>query len=179
MGANGATAPIRAKGINAMSKPSPIAVTVTKVISASPETVYDLVSDITRIPEFSPENVKGQWIDNVTAAAVGARFKGTNRIGKTSWSTKPTVTVADRGRHFAFKVPGKSGAFWSYEFNPVAEGTLVTESMRQEVASPLPIRIIQRHAGVTDRASHLRTGMTTTLDRLAAVAQTTHRPVHA
>lgn len=88
----------------------------------------------------------------VTAPAVGARFKGTNRIGKTSWSTKPTVTVADRGRHFAFKVPGKSGARWSYEFSPIAEGTLVTESMSQEVASQLPIRIIQRRAGVTDRA---------------------------
>jgi uncharacterized protein YndB with AHSA1/START domain len=162
-----------------MSKPPPVAVTVTKVISASPETVYDLVSDITRIPEFSPENVKGEWIGTVTAPAVGARFKGTNRIGKTSWSTKPTVTVADRGRHFAFKVPGKSGARWSYELSPIAEGTLVTESMIQEVASPLPIRIIQRRAGVTNRAEHLRAGMTTTLDRLAAVAQATHRSVHA
>jgi uncharacterized protein YndB with AHSA1/START domain len=162
-----------------MSKPAPVAVTVTKIISASPETVYDLVSDITRIPEFSPENVKGEWIGNTTAPAVGVRFKGTNRIGKTSWSTKPTVTAADRGRHFAFKVPGKSGALWSYEFSPVAEGTLVTESMSQDVASPLPIRIIQRRSGVTDRASHLRAGMTTTLDRVAAVAQATHRPLHA
>jgi uncharacterized protein YndB with AHSA1/START domain len=162
-----------------MSKPPPVAVTVTRIISASPETVYDLISDITRIPEFSPENVKGEWIGDVAAPAVGARFRGTNRIGKTSWSTKPTVTVADRGRHFAFKVPGKSGALWSYEFSPIVEGTLVTESMSQEVASPLPIRIIQRRAGVTNRAEHLRAGMTTTLDRLAAVAQATHSSVHA
>jgi uncharacterized protein YndB with AHSA1/START domain len=161
-----------------MSKPAPVAVTVTKIISASPETVYDLVSDITRTPEFSPENVKGEWID-ATAPAVGARFKGTNRIGKTSWSTKPTVTAADRGRRFAFKVPGKSGALWNYELTAIAEGTLVTESMSQEVASPLPIRIIQRRSGVTDRASHLRAGMATTLDRLAVVAEATHRPVHA
>jgi hypothetical protein len=47
----------------------------------------------------------------------------------------------------------------------------VTESMRQERPTPLPIRFLQRRAGVTDRAEHQRAGMVVTLDRLAAAAE--------
>ena len=47
---------------------------------------------------------------------------------------------------------------------------LVTEQMWQDRPSPLPIRILQRRAGVTDRAEHLRQGMALTLDRLSAAA---------
>ena len=42
--------------------------------------------------------------------------------------------------------------------------------MQQNRPSPLLIRIIQRRAGVVDRSAHLRQGMITTLDRLAAAA---------
>jgi hypothetical protein len=49
-----------------------------------------------------------------------------------------------------------------------AGGTLVTESVTQTKRSPLPIRVIQRLNGVTDRSANLRAAMVTTLDRLAA-----------
>ena len=154
-----------------MSKPTPLQVSVTSVIAAPAEVVYDLLGDITRMSEFSPENTSGTWLGDATGPIVGARFKGTNAIGSTKWSTRPTVTAADRGRLFVFKVPGKSGAEWRYELTPVAGGTKVTESMRQTKPSPLPIRFLQRRAGVTDRAEHLRAAMTVTLQRLAAVAE--------
>ena len=120
--------------------------------------------------KYSPENTAGEWIKGATGPAVGAQFKGTNKLGKATWSTKPTVTVADRGREFAFKVPGASGPVWTYRFEPVAGGTLVTETVDQAKRSPLPIRLIQKMHGVTDRAAVLRDGMVTTLDRLAAAA---------
>jgi uncharacterized protein YndB with AHSA1/START domain len=154
-----------------MSKPTPLAVTVTRVIDAPAEVVYDLVSDITTMGRYSTENTGGEWLDGATGPAVGVRFKGTNRLGSTSWSTKPTITAADRGRTFSFKVPGRSGATWTYELRPVDRGVEVTESMSQERPSPLPIRLLQRRAGVTDRAAHLRTAMSTTLERIAAVAE--------
>ena len=100
----------------------------------------------------------------------GARFKGTNRLGKASWSTKPTITTADRGTAFEFKVPGKSGPTWRYEFEPVAGGTRVVESVRQQAPSPAVIRFIQRRNGVTDRSAHLAEGMRMTLANIAAAA---------
>jgi hypothetical protein len=146
-------------------------VSVSRLIDAPAETVYDLVSDVTRMGEFSPENTGATWLGDDTGPVVGAKFKGTNRLGWLTWSTTPTVTAADRGRRFSFQVPGRGGPRWTYEFEPTEAGVRVTESMHQEHPTPLPIRFLQRLVGVSDRADHLRSDMTVTLDRLAATAQ--------
>jgi uncharacterized protein YndB with AHSA1/START domain len=164
----------------AMRSGTPVDVTVTRTVAASPETLYDLVSDVTQMARWSPETVAARWLDDARGPAVGARFAGTNKLGKLTWTTKPTVTAAERGSVFAFTVPGRSGPTWTYTFTPAPGGTTVTESAVQERRSPLLIRMLQRRAGVTDRAGHLRAGMSTTLERLAAAAtaeqQTSVRP---
>ena len=153
-------------------RPQPVAAEVERVIAASPQRLYDLVTDVTRMGEWSPETTSARWVKGATHAEVGARFTGTNRLGKNSWSTTPEVVVAERGTEFTFKVPGKSGPRWSYRFEQVDGGTLVTESVQQDRRSPAPIRWLQRRAGVTDRSAHLADGMAVTLDRLALVAET-------
>lgn len=153
-----------------MPKPVPLSVSVSAVIDAPAERVYDLLADVTRMPSYSPETIAASWIGDATGPVVGARFKGTNRLGKAKWSTKPTITAAERGVRFAFKVPGKSGAEWTYAFERVDGGTRVTESMTQDKPSPAVIRFIQRRNGVTDRSAHLRSAMVTTLRRLADAA---------
>ncbi len=153
------------------SSKAPLNVSVSATIAAPAQVVYDLVSDVTRMPEFSPENTRGEWLGGATGPAVGARFKGTNKLGSTTWSTKPTVTAAEPCRVFAFKVPGASGAEWTYELAEHDGVTVVTESMVQRKASSPLIRWFQRRAGVTDRAANLQAAMTTTLERVAAVAE--------
>ncbi len=153
-----------------MTKPAPLQISVSTVIAASAEHIYDLVADVTQMHRFSPENTAATWLNGATGPTVGAKFKGTNRLGKATWSTKPTVTAADRGSRFSFKVPGKAGAEWTYTFESVDGGTRVTESMSQTKASPAIIRLIQRRNGVTDRAANLRNAMETTLTRLTHVA---------
>jgi Polyketide cyclase / dehydrase and lipid transport len=157
-----------------MSKPAPISVTVSKVIPTGAEALYDLVADVTNMHRFSPENTDAVWLNGATGPSVGAKFKGSNQLGKAKWSTKPTVTAADRGRRFAFKVPGAAGTEWTYEFEPVETGTRVTESVTQVKASPAIIRYIQRRNGVTDRAANLSDAMTVTLDRIALAATAAH-----
>jgi uncharacterized protein YndB with AHSA1/START domain len=95
-------------------------------IEASPEKVYAMISDVTRMGEWSPETHTCEWIEGATGPAVGARFKGSNKRGILRWSTKPTVTVADPGKEFAFDV-GKDTR-WSYTFAPKDGGTDLTES---------------------------------------------------
>lgn len=115
-----------------MSRPTPVCVSVSKVIPARPSTLYDLISDVTRMGDFSPETVSARWLDGATGPRVGARFEGTNRIGRARWSTKPQVVTAEPGRCFTFRVPGRSGALWTYTFQTTDGGsTLVTESMQQ------------------------------------------------
>ena len=153
-----------------MGKPQLLNLQVERVIDAPPELVYDLVSDVTRVGEWSPECTEAKWLDGATGPVVGAKFKGKNKLGPNSWATKPVVTAAERGATFAFKVPGKSGPTWRYDFQRTERGTTVVESVRQERPSPLLIRLLQKRAGVTDRESSLREGMTTTLNQLALAA---------
>ncbi|MGF7121282.1 hypothetical protein DEU38_101248 [Rhodococcus sp. AG1013] len=40
-----------------MSRPSPVCVSVSKMIEARPSTLYALISDITRMGDYSPETV--------------------------------------------------------------------------------------------------------------------------
>ena len=155
-----------------MASATALKLSVSSVIAADPATLYGLISDVTRMPEYSPETVKVSWTDKSATPHVGATFKGVNKLGFLSWSTKPTVTVAEPGRQFAFKVPGHAGPTWTYTFEPVAGGTRVTESIEQSKPSPAVIRFMQRRAGVSDRAANLRSAMTTTLQRLAEVAAT-------
>lgn len=153
-----------------MNRPEPLAVTVSTVIAAAPSTVYDLISDITAMGRYSPETVSAHWLDGASVAAVGARFVGKNAVNGMHWTTTATVTVADPGRRFAFHVPSGARSTWTYQLDPVDGGTAVTESISTERAIPALIRFFIRRAGVTDRTEHLRTGMQSTLDRLAVAA---------
>ena len=77
--------------------------TVERYIEAPPEALYDLIADVTRTPERTPDIVRCEWLDGATGPAVGARFKAINKQGRgPNWSNKPVVTVADPGREFAF-----------------------------------------------------------------------------
>lgn len=153
-----------------MSK-QPVNVEVSRVVNAPASELYELVSDVTRMGEWSPETTAAEWIGGASAPVVGAKFKGSNTAGPNNWSTKPTVTVAEPGREFAFKVPGGSGPTWTYRFDPVDGGTRVTETVHQTKRSPLFIRLLQKRAGITDRSADLHTNMTTTLANLAHAAE--------
>ncbi len=142
----------------------------SRVIPASAQTLYDLLSTIELMPTFSPETVQTRWLDGARGVAVGHRFAGVNVLGRMRWTTTPTVTAADPGRRFAFRVPTGAACTWSYELEPVDGGTRVTESVRAERRMPAPIRALVRLSGVRDREAHLRVGITTTLARLAEVA---------
>ena len=140
-------------------------------IDADPEVLYDLVADVTRMAEWSPETTAARWVGGATGPEVGARFRGSNRRGLLRWSTDPVVEVADRGRTFAFTTTlfGR-GRFtrWTYTFTPAeGGGTDVEESWEQVTAVPVWSRLF-----VTDaRVAELQRGMEETLARLAGAAE--------
>jgi uncharacterized protein YndB with AHSA1/START domain len=101
----------------------------TVQIQAPPEKVYAMVTDVTRMGEWSPECRRAEWVEG-DGPQVGARFKGHNKLGLFRWSTTPTVKAADPGREFTFETgkPGKEQTRWSYKFMPKGGGTELTES---------------------------------------------------
>lgn len=150
------------------------AVSSSTTIAAAPATVYTLVSDLTRMGEWSPEAAGGQWLGDVTGPAVGARFKGTNENGTKKWSTVVTVTDATAPSRFAFctKVGPMTVAEWVYDINPTADGAgcQVTETWidgRNVVISVLGKFV----TGVDDRVTHTKTMIETTLANLKQTAE--------
>jgi hypothetical protein len=153
---------------------------VQRYIDASPEALYDIVSDVTRTPEYSPEVVKCTWIKGATGPVVGARFKAINHAGRVpDWPNKPVVTVADPGREFAFERTEVGGGTveWRYRFEPQGTGTLVTESYTVlKKVNLLGWFIIDTLAGLKDRRSDLRFGMTRSLERIAGIVEHAPQP---
>jgi hypothetical protein len=145
-------------------------------VGAPPQVVYGLISDITRMGEWSPECTGGKWLGSATRPAVGARFKGTNK-NRFSWSTSSRVVVADENREFAFdrdRPRGFGVMRWSYLFEPVPGGTRVTESFEQVRTAPmLAIRAANLTTGVpwNEREAVNVANMETTLQRLKATAE--------
>lgn len=146
-------------------------VRVERQIAAPANAVWALVTDVTRMGEWSPETTSAQWI-SATGPAVGARFKGTNQSAGRKWQTVCTVAECEPGRSFVFDVKG--GPFrvarWAYTFEPADGGCRVAEQW-DDHRGPMFARIMGFVSGTKDRASHNRETMTETLARLAAAAE--------
>ncbi|MFT7650330.1 MAG: hypothetical protein ACI8Y4_005100 [Candidatus Poriferisodalaceae bacterium] len=102
-------------------------------IDASPDAVWAMVSDITRMGEWSPEATGGRWLPREDGGlgdgSVGDWFEGNNRVGEREWSRECQVARAEPGRDFTFVVGGveENCTWWSYECEPTASGTKLTE----------------------------------------------------
>jgi hypothetical protein len=97
------------------------------ILIASPaECLYDMVSDVTRIGEWSPV-CSACWWDEGGSARAGDWFTGRNTTPERTWETRSQVVVAERGREFAFVVGG-SYVRWGYTFSAEGGETRVTES---------------------------------------------------
>lgn len=105
-------------------------------VAVPPTTAWEAVADVTQMGRWSPENT-GARLPSSGPLAVGDSFVGTNRRGRHRWTTECTVTAADPGERFAFRVhrigagrPVVRGriATWEYRFEEVDGGTRVTET---------------------------------------------------
>jgi uncharacterized protein YndB with AHSA1/START domain len=138
-------------------------------ISATPGRLYALITDISRMGEWSPECRRCEWIDGASGPAVGSCFRGYNRIANYRWTTTSRVTTAEPGREFSFSVEdeGRESTRWRYLFEASGESTVVTESYEFRWAPWVYVltNILMR------RDRRLRRGMEQTLSRLKATAE--------
>jgi hypothetical protein len=98
------------------------------VINRSPQEVYALIADVTRMGEWSPV-CKASWWDEGAGPQVGAMFTGRNEVPERTWETRSQILVAEPGREFAWAVAEPpTRARWGYKLQAVDGGTEVTES---------------------------------------------------
>ena len=114
-----------------MTLPRPEVGSATILIAAPPDEVYDLIADVTRIGEWSPECVRAEWVGGSTEAVPGARFHGWNEAGTFQWDVPCVVVEAERGRVFSFRAPVDldTATTWTYAFE-AADGCLWADQGR-------------------------------------------------
>ena len=111
-------------------------------IAASTDDLYAMVSDVTRMGEWSPVCRSCRWDDGQgprvgregregRVGRVGEWFTGHNVDDGREWDTHCQVLAADPGREFAFAVAG-TFVRWTYTFAAATDagvdGTMLTET---------------------------------------------------
>jgi len=140
-------------------------------ISAPPERVWPLITDVTQMGRWSPECRSCSWLGGAAGPAVGAQFKGRNKRGLVRWSTISTVVTADAPEHFAFEV-NDSGMRWGYRLARTGTGTRVEEYREKFGPQPWWVRLAYATKLLgRDPDAIVRRGMSETLDRLKAGAE--------
>jgi hypothetical protein len=142
------------------------------VVASSPESLYDMVSDVTRMGEWSPI-CRACWWDDGDGPRIGAWFTGRNELPERVWETRSQVVAAERGREFAFLVGG-AWVRWGYSFAPVDAGTRITESW--EFLPAGIARFKQRYGGdaetqIAERTEAARNGIPVTLAAIKKAAE--------
>jgi uncharacterized protein YndB with AHSA1/START domain len=103
-------------------------------IAAPIDVVWDLVSDITRIGEWSVECRSCEWLAGATDPRPGARFRGRNRRNATLWTRTCEVLAVDPPKPFVWRtLPTRllpDSTEWTFELADSGDHTRLIQSMR-------------------------------------------------
>jgi uncharacterized protein YndB with AHSA1/START domain len=141
-------------------------------IAAPPDRVWALLTDFSRMPEWSPELVRMVALKR-GGLRVGQWYLGINRRKAVVWPTRSVVSQLEPGRAVAWDTTS-SGARWIWELAADdAGGTAVVHrrpvpkrvTYTSKVFAPLAL------GGSESHADELEAGMAETVARLKATAE--------
>ena len=138
-------------------------------IDAPVAKVWTLVSDLSRMPQWSPQC---RVMKAIGPLRQGARTINLNRRKRLFWPTTCTVTEVIPEKKLAFKVD-INRTIWSYELSPTETGTRLVESRHAEngVTAFSNLSINALMGGVPSFEQELVEGMNATLSRIKAAAE--------
>jgi uncharacterized protein YndB with AHSA1/START domain len=150
-------------------------------LDGSPQQIWDLITDVTRIGEWSPECCDGWWVDTTPPLPrLGALFEGHNRYPGGFEATVPcVVTEASPPSAFAWVVLDpdglveRPGSIWSYQLSPSSTTgrTVVNHRFEHGPGTTGVRRATNEHPEhaqqiVDSRLDELRRNMTDTIDAM-------------
>ncbi|MCH9721303.1 MAG: SRPBCC family protein [Actinomycetia bacterium] len=138
-------------------------------IDAPVDKVWGLISDLNRMPQWSPQCRKMKALGPIRP---GTRTLNLNRRGMLFWPTTSTITEVIPERKLAFRVD-INHTVWTYELEPTATGTRVTESRHAENGVTTVSAVATKAAlgGVDKFEGELIEGMNLSLARIKAAAE--------
>lgn len=138
-------------------------------IDAPPSKVWDLVSNLRLMPQWSPQCRVMKAFGPVRP---GTRTINVNRRGRMFWPTTSQITEVIPESKLAFRV-NANNTVWSYELEPIASGTRLVESRHAEngVAAMSNLVVNALFGGVPSFEDELIDGMNASLARIKAAAE--------
>ena len=154
-------------------------------VQCTPTAAWNLISDVTRIGEFSPECVDAWWVPGRPAGSVGGRFEGRNRRVDAEevyeWVRPCDVAVWQPEREFSWRVgdryDGTPSSRWSFSIGTGLWGVTLRQEFWHEADGLSGLRHMAEAAPaeaagiVSDRIAALEDGMRVTLQRMKTVLE--------
>jgi Polyketide cyclase / dehydrase and lipid transport len=143
--------------------------TASTEVRASADQVYAVISDVTRIPEWSPETRRAEWL-------APDRFRAWNRRRLGRWRTVANVVEVEPGRRFSFVVQamGEDWTQWTYLIEPgsAAGATRLSEVFRMCVPLPFGAVVFEYlFLLVRDRRKDLQANLDASVNRMRAIVE--------
>ncbi len=138
-------------------------------INAPVATVWDLITDFSRMPEWSPQC---RLMKALGPVAPGTRTLNMNRRKLLFWPTTCTITEVIPEKKLAFRVDVNKSV-WSYELEPTAAGTRLVESRHVDDGITAFSAFAQKTVlgGEADFERELVDGMNESLARIKTAAE--------
>ncbi|WP_375002698.1 SRPBCC family protein [Aeromicrobium sp. CTD01-1L150] len=142
-------------------------------IGAPPAQVWPLVSDVCRMPEWSPQVVSVRLRPGFDRVQRGAQFTNLNRLGELEWATHGEIVRFTEEREVAFRI-AENRVIWSFALESVApDRTRLTQ--RRETPdgiSDFSLDLTDTHlGGQAEYTAVLRDSMEQTLARIKVAAE--------
>jgi ligand-binding SRPBCC domain-containing protein len=156
-------------------------VTGTTTVDAPLQRVWDVVSDVERMTEFSPELMKVEWLEGASRAAPGARFAGTSSVDGFEWTRNCTITELDEPNVFAWDVfdgpDERAQSRWRFDLTTDGDRTVLTQRFAHVPDGRSTIRELAEAGDpdevITERAEMLRTAIERTLEAIRQASEAT------
>lgn len=138
-------------------------------IEAPVTTVWNLVSDLGKMPQWSPQC---RMMKALGPIRPGTRTINVNRHNLLFWPTTSVITEVIPEKKLAFRVP-INHTVWTFELEPTATGTRLVESRHAENGVTATSTILTKAAlgGVDAFEKELLRGMHQSLERIKAAAE--------
>ncbi|MGB3352206.1 MAG: SRPBCC family protein [Mycobacterium sp.] len=138
-------------------------------INAPVSTVWALVSDLKKMPQWSPQC---RLMKPIGGMRQGARTINFNRRGFLAWPTTSRITELIPEKKLAFRV-NENHTVWSYELEPTEAGTRLIETRHAENGTTAVSNFLVNSmmGGVPSFEDELIEGMNLSLNRIKAAAE--------
>lgn len=142
-------------------------------IDATPERVWELVSDVRRMPQWSPQVDSVRLRDGVDRVELGAELTHLNHEGELRWTTHSTIVRFEPEQEIAFRIE-ENRAVWSFRTTPLPDDRTRLTQRREtpDGISDYSLEVTERYLGGQQAFTRiLRAGMRQTLERIKAAAE--------